>query len=67
MMNIEYYLDENKKTENKGLTPEPVGIQTPSTKNIDETTIYDLSLINRLKTKFKEWKTGWKEHYVELW
>ena len=57
-------LDENKKTENKGLTPEPVGIQTPSTKNIDETTIYDLSLINRLKTKFKEWKTGWKEQHV---
>ncbi len=57
-------LDENKKTENKGLAPEPVGIQIPSTKNIDETTIYDLSLINRLKTKFKEWKTGWKEQHV---
>ena len=54
-------LDENKKTENKGLTPEPIGIQTPTTKNIDETAIYDLSLINGLKTKFKEWKSGWKE------
>ena len=57
-------LDENKKTENKGLTPEPVGIQTPSTRNIDETVIYDMSLINGLKTKFKEWKTGWKEQHV---
>ena len=57
-------LDENKKTENKGLTPEPIGIQTPTTKNVDETTIYDLNLINGLKTKFKEWKSGWKEQHL---
>ena len=56
-------LDENKKTKNKGLTPEPIGIQTPATKNVDETTIYDLDLINGLKIKFKEWKSGWKEHH----
>ena len=57
-------LDENKKTENKGITPEPIGIQTPTTKNIDETTIYDLGLINGLKTKFKELKSGWKEQHL---
>ena len=57
-------LDENKKTENKGLAPEPIGIQTPTTKNVDETIIYDLSLINGLKTKFKEWKSGWKEQHL---
>lgn len=57
-------LDENKKTENKGLTPEAIGIQIPSTKNVDETTIYDMSLINGLKIKFKEWKTGWKEQHL---
>ncbi|AFS83459.1 vWA domain-containing protein [Candidatus Nitrosopumilus sediminis] len=57
-------LDENKKTENKGLAAETVGIQTPSTKNIDETTIYDLGLINGLKMKFKEWKSGWKEQHL---
>ena len=57
-------LDENKKTENKGLTPEAIGVQIPSTKNIDETVIYDMSLINGLKTKFKEWKSGWKEQNV---
>ena len=57
-------LDENKKTENKGLTPEPVGIQIPSTKNVDESVIYDMSLINGLKTKFKEWKSGWKEQHL---
>ncbi|MBC8516576.1 MAG: VWA domain-containing protein [Nitrosopumilus sp.] len=57
-------LDENKKTENKGLATEKIGIQIPSTKNIDETTIYDMSLINGLKMKFKEWKSGWKEQHL---
>ena len=57
-------LDENKKTENKGFTPEPIGIQTPTTRNVDETVIYDLSLINGLKIKFKEWRSGWKEQHL---
>ena len=56
-------LDENKKMENKGLIPEAIGIQIPSTKNVNESTIYDMSLINRLKIKFKEWKYGWKEQH----
>ena len=57
-------LDENKKSDNKGLTPETIGVQVPTTNNIDETKIYDLSLINSLKTKFKEWKFGWKEQHL---
>ena len=57
-------LDENKKTENKGLAQEPIGIQTPTTKGVDETAIYDLNLINGLKTKFKEWRSGWKEQHL---
>ena len=57
-------VDENKKIENKGLSSETIGIQIPSTKNIDETIIYDMSLINGLKMKFKEWKTGWKEQHL---
>jgi len=56
-------LDENKKMENKGLSPEAIGIQIPSIKNVNETTIYDTNLINRLKIKFKEWKYGWKEQH----
>jgi len=56
-------LDENKKTENKGLSSEEIGIQIPSTSNVDETTIYDMNLINGLKMKFKEWKYGWKEQH----
>ncbi|MDO7698052.1 MAG: VWA domain-containing protein, partial [Nitrosopumilus sp.] len=57
-------IDENKKNENKGISSETVGIQIPSTKNIDEKVIYDISLINGLKMKFKEWKTGWKEQHL---
>ena len=57
-------LDENKKTENKGLATETIGIQIPSIKNIDETAIYDISLINGLKMRFKEWKSGWKEQHL---
>ncbi|MFZ9006444.1 MAG: vWA domain-containing protein [Nitrosopumilaceae archaeon] len=57
-------LNENKKSDNKGLTPETIGLQIPATNNVDETKIYDLSLINNLKTKFKEWKSGWKEQHL---
>ena len=57
-------IDENKKMENKGLSSKTIGIQIPSTKNIDETVIYDMSLINGLKMKFKEWRVGWKEQHV---
>ena len=58
-------LDENTKTENKGLSPESIGIQIPATSNVDETMIYDMQLINGLKIKFKEWKSGWKEQYLK--
>jgi len=57
-------LDENKKSDNKGLMPEIVGVKIPNTNNVDETRIYDISLINSLKIKFKEWKSGWKEQHL---
>lgn len=57
-------LEENKKNENKGVSPKTIGVEIPSTKNIDETIIYDMDLINSLKTKFKDWKTGWKEQHL---
>lgn len=57
-------LDENKKNENKGLGVETIGVQIPKSTSVDETTIYDLDLINKLKTKFKDWKSGWKEHHL---
>lgn len=57
-------LDENKKMENRGCASEIIGIQVPSTSNVDETVIYDMNLINGLKMRFKEWKTDWKEHHL---
>lgn len=57
-------LEENKKNENKGIGIEPIGVQIPSSTAVDETTIYDLDLINKLKTSFKDWKTGWKEEHL---
>lgn len=56
-------LDENRKNHNRGTIPESVWVYVPSTKNVDETTIYDMTLINGLKTKFREWAMGWKEQH----
>jgi Mg-chelatase subunit ChlD len=58
-------LDENKKSDNKGLSPETIGVQIPPTNNVDETMIYDISLINSLKTRFKQLKSGWKEQHLK--
>ena len=55
---------ENRKNEKKGLNTKIIGIQIPDQSNVDETKIYDQDLINNLKSKFKEWKTGWKEQHV---
>jgi hypothetical protein len=56
--------EENRKSQNKGLGSESIGIQIPGSTNVDETRIYDQDLISNLKTKFKEWKTSWKEQHV---
>lgn len=56
-------LDEKKKNEKNGLGPKSIGIQIPNATNIDETIIYDMNLINNLKIKFKELKSGWKEQH----
>ena len=57
-------LEEAKRSENKGLITEVAGISIPNLTNVDETKIYDMDLINNLKAKFKEWKSGWKEQHV---
>ena len=56
--------NENKKNEKKGLNTGAIGIEIPDQTNVDETRIYDQDLINNLKAKFKEWKTGWKEYHL---
>jgi hypothetical protein len=57
-------LDENKKNNKKGSIIESIGVQIPTVANVDETIIYDINLINNLKIKFKELKTGWKEQHL---
>lgn len=59
-------LEENQINENRGLSAENIGISVPSSMNVDETKIYDTDLVNNLKAKFKEWKTGWKEQHVSM-
>jgi hypothetical protein len=56
--------EENKKNQNKGIGSESIGIKVPGSTNVDETRIYDQDLISNLKTRFKEWKTSWKEQHV---
>jgi len=56
-------LDEKKKNEKKGIGLKSIGVQIPTISNIDETVIYDMNLINNLKIKFKELKSGWKEQH----
>jgi len=57
-------VEENKKSETKGLAVETIGISIPSATNVDETKIYDQDLISGLKAKVKEWRTGWHEQHV---
>ena len=57
-------LEENQLNENRGLSTENIGMSIPSSMNVDESKIYDADLVSNLKTKFKEWKTGWKEQHV---
>lgn len=56
--------NESKKNDNKGFeTTENLSIAIPNDFEIDETQIYDLDLINKVKTALKEWKLKWKERY----
>ncbi len=57
--------EENKKNENKGMVPDAIGIQIPEATSTDETRIYDQELISNLKTRFREWRMGWKETHVK--
>lgn len=59
-------LDEDARARNKGVGSSEisVGARVPSTRNVNEAAIYDAGLINGLKTKFKQWKSGWSEQYA---
>ena len=55
--------DEYKKNEDSG-SAGTIGVQVPSRTDVDETTIYDIDLISGLKTRFKDWKSGWSEEHL---
>lgn len=55
---------ESKRNDNKGFeSTENLAVAIPENTGIDEAAIYDLNLINKVKTALKEWKSGWKERY----
>lgn len=57
-------IQESKKTENKGYDSlENFGLSTPDRMDIDESEIYDVDLIQKIKSKFRDWKTGWIERH----
>jgi hypothetical protein len=63
---FEALVKESKKTENKGYDSlENFGLSVPDRMDVDETKIYDLELIQKVKAAFREWKTGWVERHDE--
>ena len=57
-------VNESKKNDNKGYeSTENLSIAIPDNTGVDENSIYDFDLINKVKTALKEWKSGWKEKY----
>ena len=59
-------LNEKKKTDNKRLTSKSIGVRIPTGINVDETVIFDINLINNLKIKFRELRSGWKEKHLSI-
>lgn len=61
---FETLVKESKKTENKGYDSlENFGLSVPDRMDVDESRIYDLELIQKVKSAFREWKTGWVERH----
>ena len=57
-------IKESKKTENKGYESlENFGLSIPEKMDIDESFLYDPILIQKIKSKFRDWKTGWIERH----
>jgi hypothetical protein len=63
---FETLVKESKKTENKGYESlENFGLSVPDKMDVDETHIYDVDLIQKVKAAFRDWKTGWVERHDE--
>src|SRR5215212_4388669 len=63
---FETLVKESQKTENKGYESlENLGLSIPDKMDVDETSIYDADLIQKVKASFRDWKTGWIEQHQE--
>ena len=63
---FETLVTESKKTENKGYESlENFGLAVPDKMDVNETEIYDVDLIQKVKAAFRDWKTGWVERHEE--
>lgn len=63
---FETLVKESKKTENKGYESlENFGLSVPDKMDVDETHVYDVDLIQKVKAAFRDWKTGWVERHDE--
>ena len=61
---FETLVQESKKTDNKGYESlENFGLSVPEKLDVDEAALYDLDLIQKVKSAFRDWKTGWVERH----
>jgi hypothetical protein len=66
LQEFEALVMESKKTESKGYESlENFGLSVPDKMDIDETQIYDIDLVQKVKAAFRDWKTGWIEQHDE--
>jgi hypothetical protein len=66
LQEFETLIAESKKTESKGYESlENFGLSVPDKMDLDETQIYDIDLIQKVKAAFRDWKTGWIEQHDE--
>src|SRR5688500_18540596 len=66
LQEFEALLTESKRTESKGYESlENFGLSVPDKMDVDETQIYDIDLIQKVKAAFRDWKTGWIEQHDE--
>lgn len=66
LQEFETLVKESKKTENKGYDSlENFGLSVPDRMDVDESRLYDLDLIQKVRAAFRAWKTGWLERHEE--
>jgi hypothetical protein len=66
MKEYDTLIKESKKSETKGYDSlENFDISVPDRMDINESEIYDIELIQKTKSAFRDWKTGWIEVHQE--